>query len=326
MDKKIKISLSTIIIIVAFIIICILAVLLFISNKNNKENDDKEKNNNTTSAISESSNNVENEEKNNINNTNKEEDEENKKRIIDVNSPEGIYIFKYLHKVWMWPEIYEENMPEFDNIKEATKDYLTACAYVSVDTRDQGDNIYEYKLPLKRFNDSLVKLFGEDADGLINDADFDDKFYVAKNSDGTYHINGFDGSEISSSHFMVDNIENIDDKYYVTLLEYKSKADAISIDLEEGQEYHEYFYDKEDNLFLTTTNKMEKGEIITLDENGNKIDMKNDYEFDNSDGSLIRFKNDYLLANYKDKLSVRKLDIVYNKNTLSFNLLNNKLK
>ena len=245
--------------------------------------------------------------------------ENNEKKLT---SSEEAEIYNYLHKVWIDQEMYYDNMPEFDNVKDLPSDYLAACAYDSDFTKES------YKL--SDFNDILINLFGNDVDGLLKETDLKNKFYYEEILKGVYELSGFDGSEITGSCFIVDSIEKDHNKYNVNLLEYKYELENFVTELEPGDETRQRYYNKQNELFLTTTVKCINDDEDDIsyedyDEFGKKINY-NYKEIYDDNGNVIDYSNTYILNNYKDKLSVRKLVLIYNDTTKSFNLESSKFE
>lgn len=223
---------------------------------------------------------------------------------VKINSEYGEYISSYINRIWLGLEIYDDNIAEFQNIKSAPKDYLAACAVYDLD--DSAHTFADYK-------DSLIRLFGKEADGLIQESDIENVFSVEKTTDGTYYSGGFCGSEIHSDCYVIDKISKQNNIFTVTLLEYTSILDGMLLELEEGKTTQRHIYDKNDNLILTTTIKTVKdGDIIRsieYDENGNEI---------NSIEHL-------LLTKYIDKLSVRNVQLEHDSSNFSFVMVSNEL-
>ena len=223
---------------------------------------------------------------------------------VKVNSQYGEYISSYINKIWLGLEIYDDNIAEFQNIKSAPTDYLATCAVFNLD-----DSMHT----LNDFNDSLIKLFGKEADGLIQESDIENVFSVEKNEDGTYYRWGFCGSETSFNDYVINKISKQNNIFTVSLLEYKTILDNMTLDLEEGESTQCHIYDKKDNLILTTTIKAEKdGDTMTYieyDENGNEIDSV----------------EHLLLTKYIDKLSVRNIQLEHDSSDFSFIMVSNEL-
>lgn len=321
--KKIRISLSTFLLILALIVIICMGYLVvkLYNDKNNETNkvselntkiNDLEKSINT---LSNNMNNTSNESSSNVQTnttTNTSKNTTASKEIINLDSTYGKAISDYIESIWVGPEAYTDCIAEFSNIKSAPKDYLAVCA--SFKLMDKvGENIYTVKSKFSEFNNSLIELFGNDADGLITTSNIEKVFFVEKNSDGTYHFSGFDGSETSGTDYIINKIEKQDNIFYVTQYEYKYTLDEMVIDLENGESTHRHIYDRNDRLILNTT--------ITAVQDGNTTSYK---EYDENGTEVDSIQN-LLLSNYLNKLSVRNIKLEYNSNNL-FNMVSNELK
>ena len=321
--KKIRISLSTFLLILALIVIICMGYLVvkLYNDKNNETNkvselntkiNDLEKSINT---LSNNMNNTSNELSSNVQTnttTNTSKNTTASKEIINLDSTYGKAISDYIESIWVGPEAYTDCIAEFSNIKSAPKDYLAVCASFKL-MRKVGENIYTEKSKFSEFNNSLIELFGNDADGLITTSNIEKVFFVEKNSDGTYHFSGFDGSETSGTDYIINKIEKQDNIFYVTQYEYKYTLDEMVIDLENGESTHRHIYDRNDRLILNTT--------ITAVQDGNTTSYK---EYDENGTEVDSIQN-LLLSNYLNKLSVRNIKLEYNSNNL-FNMVSNELK
>ena len=226
---------------------------------------------------------------------------------VRVNSEYGEAISYYLTKTWLGLELYKDNMAEFQDIKSAPKDYLAYCAAWGI----MEDNS---KTEFSDFNQSLINIFGSKADNLIEKSDIANVGFVAETPDGTYEFSGFCGSETASNDYIIDKIKKENNIFTVTLYEYNSIIDDLTLDLENGDSTQRHIYDKKDNLILSTTIKCVEDDNTTYfkeyDENGNEI------------GSLQHL----LLTEYENKLSIRTITLEYNSDNFSFIMLNNKLE
>lgn len=247
-------------------------------------------------------------------NTSKKTSTSSLKEIL-VASEYGDMISRYINHIWAGPEAFLDCIPEFDDIKNAPKEYLATCSAFWVQASIYDGDIYGAKKEFNEFNDALISLFGEKADGLITRSDLEKVFFVTLNPDGkTYSFSGFDGSEGMSIIHIIRNIEQDGDLFYVYQYEYKSEWDAPSVDLEPGDKTTEKIYDRKNNLITTFSCEYKKeGNTYffdVTDENGNPVDSE----------------QDYVLSNCQDKLSLRKIVLKYDKKNNSFYMISNKLE
>ena len=305
--QPIKINLSNFLLLIAIVVIAIMGVCIFVLNKNInflsetvKKNDEKTISYNTVIADNSKTKNLEN----------------NRDAVI-IESVRGEQISKFIENVWLNQEEYKENMPEFQNVKNSPKDYLAACAALGV--LHENNNYQVASAKLSDFNNALVKLFGKDVDGILNESDIEKAFLIEKkNSDNTYSVSkAYDGGYFSSSEYILGNIESNNNSFYVDLYEYK--YEFIGDELDPGEPIKTgdpiCFYDKQGNVIINAEFKVDNNnEIITL------------INIENNDEINWPIDKDHLLSNYKDKLSHRKIELKYNSEDDSFIMLNNKLE
>ena len=315
MKKEAKISFSVIMLFFAIIIIAVMGYVIYdFYNEKTAENKKvielQSQLNNLNGTVNELQNmvNSKNEEKF-VTNVEDIKKDNNKKEVISINSKDGKNIEKYLKYVWI--EEYKDCMAEFQDIKSAPIDYLGYCASVSLMREYNGDEIFNANKKFSDFNDMVVKLFGENANGLLQEKDLDKVFFVEKNNNGTYNFEGYGYSEQTGSIYNIKSIEKENNIFYVDLYEYKYEYGKVLAELENGESTFEKIYDKNNNLILNLNIK-----------NIENITPYQEYYEDKIINSLY----DFLLENYKDKLSVRNITLEYNENSDSFIMLNNKLE
>lgn len=336
--KSIKIHLSTFLLILVLPIIIIMSYFLYklhnekiiqesnVHSLNNEINNLNNQITNLENILVEKENILKAQNTNIIENSNIASTNNYEKIIINRNMVDKAQnyneaISTFLTYVWANPEAYEECIAEFQDVRNAPKDYLAACASLCAMKEDNNSN---NNVEFNEFNNMLIKLFGENADGILKESDLDNAICIIKNSDNTYSFTGFCGSEISSTEYDIKNIKQDGNLFYVELYEYKTKLDKPTVLLENDEITHEYVYDRKNNLILTITIKSipNGNEILHkyYDETGNEL-----IKYDNN-GNYIDPVNNLLLTNYQKKLSIRKITLQYLENTNSFIMLNNKLE
>ena len=279
-------------IIFLFIIVIILGICVgYYFGKKTRENENSKNNNEQIS-----------------NQVSEQTSEQAKITTIDVDSKEGSKIQEYLGKVQLEVEMFDKGMDEFDNIKEADKRYLAICSAFEVwDGDDQ-------KAKFEEFNDALVKLFGKEADGYLSKSDIENVFFVHSNEDGTYEFMGFDGSETEGFIRRIKKIEKQDDSFIVEVNEFHIKDETMIFDLAIGETMKEFIYDMNGNLITEYTAKSVQVEENTVG-----------YEIYNKDGENIESVADDVFKNYEEQVSVRRIELKYDKENDSFYMINNKL-
>jgi len=143
---------------------------------------------------------------------------------IELNSTYGKKISDYIYNIWAEPEVYKDCIAEFDDIRYASKDYLAVCAAFDTWSKQSGNN--SVKATFDDFNNSLVDIFGENADGLLTKENIENVPFVLKNDDGlTYRFSAIEASETSKVYYSLKSIERKDNAFYVELYEYKAESD-----------------------------------------------------------------------------------------------------
>ena len=192
-EENKKINLSNFLLLLAIIVIVIMGVCIFVLYKNidslNETVRKFDENNFSSETKKIDYNEIEN--------------EETDGDIMYVDSVQQEKISDYIANVWLNGEEYKENMPEFQNIKDAPKDYLAACAALGV--LKEINNYYTDIAQFGDFNDAWIKLFGKDADGLLVESDIENTFLVeSKNSNNTYSVSrSYDGAYFSGYEYIV---------------------------------------------------------------------------------------------------------------------------
>ncbi len=250
----------------------------------------------------------------------KEENKTEESKTIYVNTPEYNGILGRISK--LFSDMHEAPLPDFDDVRTLKSEYLSWVASNNMKSIDRYGvaSIYDLKLSRKDLNSILVKVYGERANGIIEDSGFEVGFPFALNEDGqTYHPNGYDGPEGSGVGFFIDSISQTGNKYKVRLLEYKYDVDWDIPVEDQRTESGERFYDLKGNLFLTIKDKFifdNNNTIIDTkyyDKNDNEIQFKRNY-IEDDDLNYMYCELPYLKEKYKDKLSVQELELEYDKN------------
>lgn len=227
-------------------------------------------------------------------------------------------ILNFINKVWTLTTsggALQMDMEEFSNIKEASQDYLVSCAVGGIEIDTDNRNV-----SFDGFNSILVKYFGEEANELLLKSSIE-KGEFEKNNDGTYILDAHCGDEYNGHSYIIDSVEENGKIIKVKVYEYKTYSEAVN--LSENEECLEYIYDMKGNTITTNTVKCQ------LD---GDAPIKGSYHcvtYNNNDGKYITSEkslDDYLLENYKNKLSVRNFELQYNEETNSYIMLSNNLE
>jgi len=248
-----------------------------------------------------------------------EKKEETKQESVYVNTPEYEYVKKFISS--MNSDIIGK-IPDFDDVRSLDSKYISMALWNNLDSY-YGVGVqdcYSLKIDTKYLNELMVKLFGERANGLIDNADFELGFPFEKNEDGkTYHWGGFDGPEGGGINYIIDSVSKNGNKYSVKLLNYKWQSDHNNpeVDMTKSEyQYEERFYDLKGTLITSITVTVIKGDDITpgsircFDRNGNELTIK--------DGDTFS----YIEEKYKNKFTSQELELEFDKD--HFILLSSK--
>ncbi len=241
--------------------------------------------------------------------------ESREKVELDLESEIGQELYRYMDVIR--EDFYNEDIAEFDDIKNAPKEYL---AYVVAENimYNVGDSA-----TFEDFNAELIDIFGERANGLLNNEKIEELVgFAVKNDDGTYHFGGLDGSETIADCSHIKSIEKKDNVFYVELYEFIEKWKYMSTDLEDGDEDTLYVYDKASNLINTFKT------IFSIEPVGNQGDCYEKRIYYDETGNQIEQDSidEYIINRYDGKLSVRYLELEYDEKIGKFYLLRNRLE
>lgn len=147
-----------------------------------------------------------------------------KKTVVSID--EVIVIETYLEKIYMWQEITNEALPEFEDINDADELWIWNVV---------GKNIEEQEIEYSEIQKKAVELLGNDfklqfpEEGGYN--------YVYIEEEDIYMITGI-SLDAQNDSFYIMNIEKNGDEYIVDVAEYLEDYDVTS-----GQE-EEFVYIK----------------------------------------------------------------------------------
>ncbi len=269
---------------VLFLVICVFLSAILIGCENEK----KEEKPVIENTVAENTN-VEQEETQNV--------PEEKIEEVSLASEYGAAVENCLRNTRHGVEVYSDCMAEFDDVNDAPKDYLAVCTSSRAWHNDASEDIYQAKVPFSDFNKALVELFGDEANGLIEESDLESVFYVDKNEDGTYHFNGWGPSDTFYATCFIKDITKQGNDLKAEVVEYKVEYSESSYDMEPGKDYDLTIYDMNSNEITKLVYRLdsESGMFATYDAEGNAIE------------SL----DDYLLNTFPDKVSIRTIEYKY---------------
>ena len=333
MEKKKSINLITLIFFAIVLIILLCICIIF-----NKMNADLETNKRLVQELKANQEATEYESELSIDEAEETADDIKERYIdaenIELDSAEGKLVSDYMELVYADDGALHEEILEFDNIKNAPKEYLHACVVsellneINIRMSDMNlTNITSeeynklYYITYEDYNNMLVKIFGEEASGLVEESYMSED--CTKNLDGSYMLSGYCGAE---SNYYVQNIKEIkkqDDLLYVELYEYKTDFDDeyfnffLSSELEDYKDFNEYIYNRSGDVIATIKHK------ILPEESKKKGYACYDKYYE--DGTKVDEEVGFNIEKLADKMSVRAIELKYNEEDNSLTILRNKL-
>lgn len=199
----------------------------------------------------------------------------NKSTQNNVTASEVENIETYISQIYMWQEITEKALPEFDNINNAPDLWVWEVV---------KKNLEDYELSYDDIQQKAIELFGKD---------FSKKFpqdgteYIQYNEELGKYISTGIGLDTLDDCFLIKNIKKTKDGYEVEIAEYLEDYEN-SLGVESEDEIYE-IYIKNLNQETIATVKNTEGETKIIDivkENLDKFNTKTIELNKGSDGKL----------------------------------------
>lgn len=259
------------------------------------------------------------------------ESENVKGESIELDSNLGKQVSDYFTKAYADPGALYEQILEFNNIENAPKEYLNACVISQTLEELYENSLINNETPsisYEDYNKTLISLFGENANNLI-EPNYLDQVFTEKDENGRYELYGYCGPETNYFVNSIKSIEKRGDILYVEMYEYRTDWGENSSNvldmllgskpLEECYDYEEYIYNRSGEVITKIKNKF-------LLEESQKSEWNSPiFEEYYEDGTKVCESDKTLFEKYSDKLSIRGLELKYNEKDNSLYLLRNKL-
>lgn len=185
---------------------------------------------------------------------------------------------EYISKIYLNSLIVnkEDTLPEFEDINEASDDWILNCIYNNLELENGNFNFSKEEI----YNVKNA-LFGTKLEKPLKNAD---KYgHIKENQDGSFNIAEVESSPAFLYYYIVDNIERSGNNIEVTLIEYKTNS------LYDGStNIKVYTRDGEEGLFMQP--------VTDMDEEGNS----------ESDTKITEF-----IKENKDKFTKAKIILEY---------------
>ena len=170
----------------------------------------------------------------------------------------------YLQKIYMWKEITEQALPEFDNINNANEIWLWEVV---------KKNLEDYELSYNQIQDKAKELFGPD---FNKEFPKDGTEYLTYDSEtDKYYAIGM-GLDTEDDLYVLNTIEKIEGGYRVQIIEYlEDYSNSYNVEETENAEYDIPVKNINEETILTVKNTENETNIKEMvKENMDKFSQK----------------------------------------------------
>ena len=199
----------------------------------------------------------------------------NKSTQNNVTASEVENIETYISQIYMWQEITEKALPEFDNINNAPDLWVWEVV---------KKNLEDYELSYDDIQQKAIELFGNQ---FTKQFPQEGTQYIQYNDELGKYISTGIGLDTLDDCFLIKNIKKIKDRYEIEIVEYLADYEN-SLGVESEDEIYE-IYIKNLNQETIATVKNTEGETKIIDivkENLDKFNTKIIELNKGSDGKL----------------------------------------
>lgn len=199
----------------------------------------------------------------------------NKSTQNNVTASEVENIETYISQIYMWQEITEKALPEFDNINNAPDLWVWEVV---------KKNLEDYELSYDDIQQKAIELFGNQ---FTKQFPQEGTQYIQYNDELGKYISTGIGLDTLDDCFLIKNIKKIKDRYEIEIVEYLADYEN-SLGVESEDEIYE-IYIKNLNQETIATVKNTEGETKIIDivkENLDKFNTKTIELNKGSDGKL----------------------------------------
>ena len=306
-NKEIRINLSTCLLLVVIVIIITIVISFLVFNRMQLNKKDLSLYNSVEISSVE-----------NLNNYNTKEQTNESYVGINQDSNEQIkqYSLEELVDVIYAQDFYKDVIDEFDSIEKTTQDYLFGVANKSLLLNRKDKDAMNLKY--EDFNDELIRIFGEKADGLLKKENISKYEYDYNEDTDTYSIIGRDGAENDIRAFIIANTSEEENSYSVTIYEYIWKSVDSNGNLE--------FIDGASNIWICGLDGKTLLDFNVKQEEGFDGEYKyTTYNIYDSENNLIDNLKDYLMEHVDRLKDKRTINIEYDKESDRYIVISNKI-
>ena len=157
----------------------------------------------------------------------------------------------YISKIYMWQEITEEALPQFDNINNAPDLWIWEVV---------KKDLENYELPYEEIQEKAIQIFGDDFKKQFPKEGTE---YIYYNEDIDKYITTGIGLDTQDDMFYIKKINKTKDGYEVEIVEYLEDYEN-SMGLEDENEVYDIYIKNLDQETVTTI-KSNEGETRAIE-------------------------------------------------------------
>lgn len=192
-----------------------------------------------------------------------------------VTASEVEKVEKYISKIYMWKEVTEEALPEFNNINEAPD--LWTWEVVK-------KNLEDYELTYEEIQQKATELFGKQ---FTKQFPKEGTEYIQYDEQTDKYITSGIGLDSLDDSFLIKNINKNKNEYNVEIVEYLEDY-SNSAEVEDEDEVYDIYIKNlnQDTIATIKSNEGETKAIETVKENIDKFTTKTIKLIKDSDGNI----------------------------------------
>ena len=192
-----------------------------------------------------------------------------------VTASEVEKVEEYISKIYMWKEVTEEALPEFNNINEAPD--LWTWEVVK-------KNLEDYELTYEEIQQKATELFGKQ---FTKQFPKEGTEYIQYDEQTDKYITSGIGLDSLDDSFLIKNINKNKNEYDVEIVEYlEDYSDSAGVE-DEDEVYDIYIKNlNQDTIATIKSNEGETKAIETVKENIDKFTTKTIKLIKDSDGNI----------------------------------------
>ena len=192
-----------------------------------------------------------------------------------VTASEVEKVEEYISKIYMWKEVTEEALPEFNNINEAPD--LWTWEVVK-------KNLEDYELTYEEIQQKATELFGKQ---FTKQFPKEGKEYIQYDEQTDKYITSGIGLDSLDDSFLIKNINKNKNEYDVEIVEYLEDY-SNSAGVEDEDEVYDIYIKNlnQDTIATIKSNEGETKAIETVKENIDKFTTKTIKLIKDSDGNI----------------------------------------